>query len=295
MARYGPKEEMPKDMNEDFFKDQDKWEADQEGRMETQTKDFKLLIKDLLAAEDPNDLPSIMSSRMELMLNMRGYEGVNLLKDTIQKAEEKGDEEHLNHVMVVCDYIVSFTEEFVEQAKSMDDANKELLGKILKKISAHKTSIVFDETLSDKEREEGLDALLQEESQNFTPGFLRHMERECVRIENAPKKTPEATKMLHTVRLIHARVVEELGKELGEGAQILGQLLGYDDRDERIAVLEAGLTVRGKEFAIEMSELTGEALGEFKKMEKGDADPELVARVEELHKNILDFVESSWE
>lgn len=85
---------------------------------------------------------------------------------------------------------------------------------------------------------------------------------------------------------------DDLIKGIGEGAIVLGQLLGYDDKAERLAVLDAGLAVRGIEFAYELSALTGEALEGFKAV-KGGADPGLVASIEEIDARIGLFVEKS--
>ena len=57
--------------------------------------------------------------------------------------------------------------------------------------------------------------------------------------------------MLEILRVIQARILEELGKGIGEGAIVVGQLLGYDEKAERLAVLDAGLAVRGIDFAHE--------------------------------------------
>ncbi len=80
--------------------------------------------------------------------------------------------------------------------------------------------------------------------------------------------------------------------------------MGYDDDNERLAVLDAGLTVRGTEFAIELCKLTGEALEDFRAMtststsgEDGRVnvvvDPELVRRVESIDGRIRTFINRS--
>jgi hypothetical protein len=68
----------------------------------------------------------------------------------------------------------------------------------------------------------------------------------------------------------------------------LGQLLGYDDESERLAVLDAGLTVRGVDFANELAALTEEALEGFKMAENVDA--ELVDRVRVIDERIRKFI-----
>ena len=95
--------------------------------------------------------------------------------------------------------------------------------------------------------------------------------------------------MLQILRLIQTRVLEELGKGIGEGAIVLGQLLGYEDESERLAVLDAGLAVRGVEFANELAALTEEALEGFKAVPSG-ADKELVKSVEVIDERIRVFI-----
>ena len=79
-------------------------------------------------------------------------------------------------------------------------------------------------------------------------------------------------------------------QDIGEGALVLGQLLGYDDTKERLAVLDAGLTVRGPEFAYEMVALTEEALDGFQRV-PGGADPELVERVSGIQARLRHFID----
>ena len=94
---------------------------------------------------------------------------------------------------------------------------------------------------------------MEKEKNNFSAGFLRHLEGECQRIEGAPTMTPESARLLEIIRIIQTRVLEELGSDMGEAALVLGQLMGYDNKDELLGVLDAGLTVQGREFAVEMN------------------------------------------
>jgi len=302
-ARYGPKEEMPDPTKEDddFFANQDQWEAENKIRLDTQRIEFQNLLNQILTttAKDPSStiLPGLLSKNVDLFLNMRGFEGVQLMKEAMQDAEESGDEERVERVSLAVDAILNFMEEFVDQAKMMDSVNKELLGKIIRAMTGAKATKDDDDEEDEKEEEdddddgekdqiqraeERLDQVLEHEKENFTPGFLRHIEGECTRIANAPKMTRESARLLQMMRVIQARVVEELGKDLGEGALVLGQLLGYDDKDERFAVLNAGLQVRGISFAKELSGLTKEALEGFSNIPGDAVDPTLVARVIEI-------------
>ena len=72
---------------------------------------------------------------------------------------------------------------------------------------------------------------------------------------------------------------------------MLGQLLGYDNKAERLAVLDASLTVRGVEFAVELSALTHEALEGFKSVK--EVDPGLVKSMEEIDQRIGSFMEKN--
>ena len=85
---------------------------------------------------------------------------------------------------------------------------------------------------------------------------------------------------------------------IGEGAIVLGQLLGYDDEYERHAVLEAGLAVRGLDFANELVSLTEEALNGFMTVQqKGGqvVDLQLVKCVEMIDERIKIFIEKEQE
>ena len=98
--------------------------------------------------------------------------------------------------------------------------------------------------------------------------------------------------MKEILLVIKTRIVEELGKDLGEGALVLGQLVAYEEKQERLAILDAGLTVRGIEFAVELGDLTEEALQGFKAV-PGGADPTLVKRVEEIDEHVRAFIEKN--
>lgn len=79
-------------------------------------------------------------------------------------------------------------------------------------------------------------------------------------------------------------------QDIGEEALVLGQLLGYDDARERQAVLDAGLTIRGLDFAKQMAALTEEALEGFRRVRCG-ADPDLVERVSQIDWRLREFIE----
>lgn len=304
---YGPSDDVIIDQ------EQEEWEKENDARVARQKVEFAQLLLEVVGCTNVDHLPGIMTRRIDLILNMQGFEGVAILKEAIEEAQQTGDEERIFAVESAVNLILTFAEEFVSNAASLDDGNKQLLGKIVKEITSG-----WDSSSASSKSSEGkgfgnaggggvkpksrpgiddearLDALFEREKENFTPGFLRHLEGECKRIASAPRLTPESGKMLETLRMIQARVVEELGQELGEGAVVLGQLLGYDDRSERLAVLDAGLTVRGVPFAKELVELTEEALEGFERV-PGGADPDLVRIVTEIDERIRQFIDKKSE
>ena len=285
-ARYGPNESIMR-KNNNNNSDQKKLEDISKIK---QKKDILSLIQKIQETEIPEHLPSLLTRNVDLILSMQGLNGSEILKEIIDEAQLSDEVGKFEYVTSALDFIVSFLEEFVEEAKGMDDVNKTILGRIIRAV------VVKDNAGENKrlgrDEEEELDNLLIREKDNFTPGFLRHLEGECSRISAAQTLTPESSKMLQMMRIIQMRVVEELGRDLGEGALVLGQLLGYDDKAERLAVLDAGLMVRGADFATEISSLCDEALNGFEKVPEG-VDPNLVHIVKEINSRVLSFIDET--
>ncbi len=246
-----------------------------------QREQFENLFNEVLNCSVREHLPGIVTKNVGLLLELNGGAGLELFNEQLAKAQASEDQELIDRAHATVEYIVFFIETFVSQAKMMDDNNKTLLGKIFKCMKDAED----DPSL---ERQEKLDALIKAESDNFTPGFLRHLDAVCTRIGNAKKMTPETAKMLEVMRVIQTRIVEEVGQHLGEGAQVLGQLLGYECSTERLAVLDAGLKVRGVEFATELKGMTEEALDGFKKV--AGVEPGLIEIVEEVDERIGQFI-----
>jgi len=261
---------------------------------------FRDLIFQVLAVQNPNHIPSLLTKNMEFLLNNvlsgsgnqdRTRRMIESILSEVDETDEQS-EARVEHMEAAIDIILSFAEDFVQQTLAIDDQNKKLLGKIIKVLAPSSQSDTSQRTrLSTREREEALDDLLRQNCEEFTPGFLRHIEGECERIANAPKMTTDSTRMLEMLRMIQARVVEELGsKQLSEAAQVLGQLVAYDNKVERLGVLEAGLTVRGLEFGRELLSLSNEALDGFGRVPKGSVDPDLVERVVGIRERLERFV-----
>jgi hypothetical protein len=269
-ARYGPPSDVS--MEQDLENDKNERAA--------LKKQFRDLVTKSMAIRSPELLPRELSNNLELIFSLRGYEGAGVISEIVQEAKEQGPVQFQRTVKTV-ETILSFAEDFVNQATQLDNQNKKLLGKIMLAMTRK------DQKGLDKE--ELLDQVLETEKNNFTPGFLRHLDGECNRIASAPKVTPESTRLLEIIRIIQTRVLEEIGKDMGEAAVVLGQLMGYDDEDELAGVLGAGLTVRGRGFALEMLDLTQEALEGFKQVRDG-VDPGLVRRVTLIDERLNDFL-----
>jgi hypothetical protein len=243
------------------------------------------LLERIVAAKDPYHLPSILSRNMDLILRVSGAPGgVRAVESALQEARDRrpGDEAAGQLLGQALDLILSSAEGFVEQARGLDSQNKELLGRIVR--------VLADRSLADRDREVALDALMEREAENLTPGFLRHVESECDRVAGAPRLSPESSRLLEILRLVQARAVEEAGRGLGEAAQVLGQLAGYESSSERLAVLDAGVTVRGLDFASEMLSLSEEALDGFDRV-PGGADADLVNCIREIRDRLASHVD----
>ena len=265
-------------MEEDNIQDGEK----ENGTLSAEHKHrFLKLMESILEAKDPEHIPSLLAKNLDFLLTLTHSEGQALANCIVDDARSEGEDRKAIQLEQAIELSFSFMEDFVYQASKIDLKNKEFLGRILR--------IVSDQDSSAHSREEILDRLFATERDQLTAGFLRHVENECERIANAPKMTPESARLLEMLRVIQARVVEELGEDLGEAAQVLGQLIGYDTTTERLAVLEAGLTVRGVGFAHELKQLTEEALEGFDKV-SGKADPDLVKIVEELDNNLVEYL-----
>lgn len=243
---------------------------------QAQVDQFRQMFNNVVSCTDGDKLPSIMAPNVNVLLELSGGTGLALLNEELAKAQATGDPQYIQAAESAVDYIIYFVETFVTEAKRVDDENKELLGSILKCMVENGT-------------EEQLDSLIREKKSQFNAGFLRHLDGECVRITNAPSMTPESTKMLQILRMIQARIIEELGQDLGERAQILGQLLGYETTEERLAVLDAGLQVRGRDFAMELKEFTTEALEGFQNV-PGGVEPRLMQIVTEIDARIDQYL-----
>lgn len=248
-------------------------EVDSEAQQKGQTDVFRSLIQQLLVVEQQY-VPSLLTNNMEVLLEVLPQP--EILESIVDENPTQQEE-----VIAIINYLGTFVEAFVEEAKEFEKGYKELLGDILRVMHG-------DNEWSNKE--DKLDEFLASHSDALTPGFLRHLEGECERMENSPRTTPESKRLSEIVRTIRVRIVEELGKKtLGEGAAVLSQLLAYDDEKERKAVMQAGLELRGLEFALELESMSKEAL---QTMETVDADLELVYRLTGLHEGIQSFIES---
>ena len=276
VARYGP---PPSSLNDASTFDDD------DTRSSPPKKSFRIFLESCVetSSKDPNHLPKLMASNIDIIMSLHGSDGTQVIKEFLDDAKCDEGEEKYQRISEVIDVVLSFAEELVDFSIDLDDHNKHLLGEII--------LIMTKQDATSLQKEEQLDEWLRNEKHNFTPGFLRHIEGECTRIANAPKLTRESSKLLEILRIIQTRVLEELGHDIGgEAALALGQLMGYDNDEELLGVLDAGLTVRGRDFALEMNLLTEEALNGFRKV-PGGTDPGLVERVTVIDRRLKDFLD----
>jgi hypothetical protein len=284
--RYGPMDiDADNNNNESISSQSISSSKGNTSRLQVDRKEaFGRLVDNVLAVTDSQHIPSLLTKNLELVLSFTSDEGAEIIETVLEdKLMENPNADTATNILEAIDIIITFAEEFVQRTAELERQNKELLGKIIKAISSSKQNQHEDTTttITRTTREEALDLLMLQEKEHFTPGFLRHIDMECRRIASAPVVTRESTRLLETLRIIQTRVLEELGTDLGEAAQVLGQLIGYELQSERLAVLEAGLTVRGVSFAQDLLDLTTEALIGFQKV-LGGADPELIVRVQQI-------------
>ena len=290
-ARYGPVEEPHSPLDHNNF-DNDAAGNSISLQQKEAFQDLLHQVMTVVVSPDPQQqqqqqhiiIPGLLTKHISLLIDtLSGNGGADMIQGLLQETTEQQGPDAAEQMSQILDLMVSFTEDFVEQAAQLDQQNKELLGRILRAMSdPDKTAI---------QREDELDHILQ--TSDLSAGFLRHLEGECERITNAPKTTPESARLLETLRILQTRVLEELGQvHLGEAALVLGQLIGYDSFAERMAVLDAGLMVRGVEFAKEMKDLTVEALDGFTRV-PGGADPGLVQCIQEIDERLQSYLETN--
>jgi len=198
--------------------------------------DFIKLIDTIINGTTPeHEFPSLFTQNIDTIMRVIGYNsnsnsvgargggGGSLLQEImqdelLQSNENDGNSQNrVDQISDAIDLILTFVESFVEQTKTMDDVYKQLLGKIFQSIApgASESSSGITPSLSSSSSanmENQLDNLLSTEKEAFTPGFLRHVEGECLRIASLSTISPESAKMLQILRLIQTRVLEELGK-----------------------------------------------------------------------------------
>ena len=279
-SRYGPPLDDRGDLRD---LDGEEEEEDVSKRQQQFFKaEFKSLLDQVLQASAVEHIPSLLTKHTQLLLRMPPI----VVTETIQELLDDAGDGEVERVTEAVDMVLSFAEDFVTHSKTMDDNHKQLLGRILRTMTDNNND-------DDRDREEQLDELMARSRDHFTRGFLRYLDGECDRMASAPSLNKDSARLQETLLVIKTRILEELGQDLGEGALVLGQLVAYDDRNERLAVLEAGLQVRGIEFAQELRGLTEEALVGFQAVPNGDVDPTLVSRVEEIDERVRSFVKDN--
>ncbi len=269
----------------------------------TTKSEFQGLVNDVMTISQPELVPRILANNIQLIMGLQGEEGAQIISSILEDSKDENDDSSYTQTLQTVEMVLGFAEDFVQQAQEMDANNKLLLGKIMKAMvtSENNQSVsggegrILENAVDDaSSRERALDQVLKEEKKNFSAGFLKHLEGECNRISRQKTMTPESSRMLEILLMIQTRVLEEVGQDLGEAALVLGQLMGYDKDEELLGVLDAGLTVRGNEFALEMASLTEEALDGFGRV-PGGADPGLVEKVRFIDRRLQEFLNETNE
>eukprot|EP00588_Corethron_pennatum_P012936 CAMPEP_0194282518 /NCGR_PEP_ID=MMETSP0169-20130528/23299_1 /TAXON_ID=218684 /ORGANISM="Corethron pennatum, Strain L29A3" /LENGTH=355 /DNA_ID=CAMNT_0039027869 /DNA_START=76 /DNA_END=1143 /DNA_ORIENTATION=- len=298
-ARYGP----PTDPDASFFGEgrQEAWEAQDAAQSQLRAESFTDLLNGVLGLLDAGTeeevaaIPALVGQHVDVVLGMRGYEGVDMFDAVVENVRVREGDTAAATVEGAIGLIVDFAEEFTRQAKEMEETNRAVLGRIMRAMGAKEEGGKSRGSggKDGPRPEDMLDEAIAYEKENFTPGFLRHLNGQIERINAASSITQEGIRMVETLGMILIRVVEEMGKNLGEGGIVLGQLVGYEKDEERMSVLRSGLQVRGISFAQELRTLTEEALDGFSAGdEKGmDAvDPVLVERVRSIDRELESFI-----
>ena len=226
MARYGPREageESPSPLATEGDSNQNAGADNDDGDSRSQLKsEFADLLRIILNGTIPEEeYPSLLAKNIGTILDVMSLDRGTQMEGMIQEIVSEdllGEDgtaggnanpdagDRLERISEAIDLVLSFAETFVEEAKSMDDVYKRLLGKIFTSIAPAAANPQAVKT------EDHLDDLLSHEKEAFTPGFLRHVEGECERLSSLKTLSPESTQMLQILRLIQTRVLEELGK-----------------------------------------------------------------------------------
>lgn len=218
---------------------------DDDERSRLKSNFIQLLSNIIHGNTTENEYPSLFTQNIDTIMKVIGYssndanvdrEKGSLLDEIVQEAILQPNDNNdsttatttatrVDQVSDAIDLILTFVESFVEETKTMDDVYKQLLKKIFQAIapstssggdsgstSAITTTTTIPSSSSVANMEFQLDNLLSSEKATFTPGFLRHVEGECIRISSLSTISPESVKMLQILRLIQTRVLEELGK-----------------------------------------------------------------------------------
>jgi hypothetical protein len=221
MARYGPPD-IPFNTNSNNNNDNSSngpTPTDDAYRSTIQSQ-FTQILHEVMNVDAAEELPSLLTKNIDILLAAMTLRDLieEIIREDVQRMKDRDNdaaEQRLEDLSNAVDMIVTFVESFVEEAKSMDDVYKKLLGKIFRIIVPSGNNQLENEDIVsfvEGSMEMTLDEVLAAEKEAFTPGFLRHLEGECGRIAALPTLSPESAKMLQILRVIQTRVLEELGK-----------------------------------------------------------------------------------
>jgi len=171
---YGPTFKMPIEESEEEI----------EQRYQRQLNGFRSMLDEVIHVDKRENLPRICTRNIELLVSMRASDTAAICNEIMESAIASKDQALVDNTEAAIQYIVYFVETFIAETKSIDDANKALLGEIIKVIIGRTTlteKIEIDDLPSESERERNLNEFVATHKDEFTPGFLRHLEGECKR------------------------------------------------------------------------------------------------------------------
>jgi hypothetical protein len=162
------------------------------------------IMKRLLDVEDEHELPGIITPHVQFLLRS------DCSAFAAELEAEASNERALDTVRNAYDFLLSFLEEFVEQATAIQRRNQALLAELL--AAAQQGVLQFEQKIT--ALQEQLDMTL-----------LMYLDSEADRLKAAGGK-----EALGVVAIIRARIAAEIEKTMGEEISTLNRLLGFDDR-----------------------------------------------------------------
>ncbi|GMH50587.1 hypothetical protein TrRE_jg11399 [Triparma retinervis] len=251
-----------------------------------------------MAGETGVRINGAISERLTTLINMRGKKGAEVIQGYMESEKGGEDERELNGMLI--SYVIDFLELFVSSAADRSDANKALMSELVKIVTGRVKGVEGAYVEGDgKVTEEDVDKWMDENAKRFDGGFIRYLDSEVHRVTSSPNQSQPVIKTGSILKIVRVRVLEEVGKRMGEEIEVMNQVLGYDKDGIRERVVLAGLEARGRDMAERLKAVCEEVLeGEVKGEEGEEEFRRRVGNVLETVKgweNIKGEEEGEWE